>query len=287
MQVSKTMAPLRKLPHMCETCSSDSKLDHTICECCHEQDNLEELERKITEDFKNAMDKKARELQALRDFHKEKHTQYILSKRQIQRELSEKRSLLNSKRIQLQNKTQAFNDALSEVMEMIDSGPAVLPAKPSNPGKTIQVFLLKELKAAIDKLEALVKEPVQEVPKQNAVQNEVKEDIEKKIQDKQEMNRVLRDELKKLELALEDDIPEMCEPLRLICSEVPCQDCSQDPAVAQKEIDVHNKINSLCQDYESKHTVVEEKRSVLDTLPPSMVQNLEALFGGRTPKDSN
>ena len=95
------------------------------------------------------------------------------------------------------------------------------------------------------------------------------------------MNMDLRDELSKLELALEDDIPDICEPLKLACSEVPCQDCSQDPDLAQKEINLHNKINSLCQDQESRHPSVEERKSVLNTLAPSVVKSLEALFGGR------
>ena len=272
------MAPIRKPAHLCGTCSSDSNLDRTISECCHEQDNLEELERKITEDFQNAMERKARELQALRDFHKEKHTQYILSKRQIQKELSEKRIQLNSKIVQHRNKTQAFNDSLSEAMEMIDSF-AVLPTKHSNGDKSIQVFLLKELKAAVDRLESLIKETAQQFPRQDAVQKDVKE-LEK-IHDKQKTNMDLRDELSKLELALEDDIPDICEPLKLACSEVPCQDCSQDPDLAQKEINLHNKINSLCQDQESRHPSVEERKSILNTLAPSVVKSLEALFGGR------
>ena len=138
MQIDKTMAPIRKQGQLCEACSNDSNLDHTICECCHEQDNLEELERKINEDFKKAMERKARELQALRDFHKEKHTQYILSKRQIQKELSEKRGRLNTKMIQHQHKTKALNEAIFETLGKMDCN-AVLPTKCSS-DKTIHSF---------------------------------------------------------------------------------------------------------------------------------------------------
>ena len=142
------MFPQKNSSTSTEKCCENSNGISNPCNCCSEKDDVEKIEEQILEDFRNAMAQHAKDLQSLRDNHREKHKQYMITKEHLDKELCEKKDFLTSKVSQKVQPCDELSEAIEKMALEIDNC-AGLKNEEYSTDKHHNSFLRNELSSSL------------------------------------------------------------------------------------------------------------------------------------------
>ena len=252
--------------------------DPEDCHCWPEDDeDYDETEKQILNNLKNAMDKHAIELKDLKKRHMELHKMLADTKNGLEKELAEKEAQLASKRGPIDDKCKKMNEAIDQVVEDIEDATSLQAEQ-----KLLNGLLEAELKKATEEYESLKEVSL---PSSEYQQQQLQE-LEKQVQSYRDSNAQLQKQLQDLKGKLQEEIPEVCNPelVNYQIQNLPCPDCSKDDlALSEMEMNLHLKIASVKDSLMKFQT----EQSLQESLPPHILENLEAIIVGDKAQDGS